>query len=264
MNQTFDIRRFCLLFRKTLMEKPAQLLGLCALSLIVVAVSYFIVKNLINFPAAQNMSFMFGILGGGSILASLVFNYFSSGASSASYLTLPASQFEKWLCAILIAVVLYVSVFLLFYRVVDNFFVDQFHRSLNANRPHYQEIYNMVYTYSYLSEPAQVMLMFYLNVAGAMLIGSLYFNKVGYIKVGLLIAMLLLLTYLLNNLAVYLIFGKVEQAVPFNRVYLKAGDDVGTVGLPGAVVQWRNRIITYILPPVLWILAYIRLKEKEV
>src|SRR5882762_2848221 len=111
MNNTFNLRRFWLLLKKTLLERPVQMFGFTGLILAVVLIMYVIIKSLGGFTAAQNISFIWGLPGGGFFLGSFVFNYFSSTANGSSYLTLPASHFEKWLCAVLITGVLYVGVF---------------------------------------------------------------------------------------------------------------------------------------------------------
>ena len=62
-----------------------------------------------GFEVAQNAAFLMGLIGGGCFLASFVYSHFSSNASGSSYLTLPASHFEKWLCGVIITGVLYVA-----------------------------------------------------------------------------------------------------------------------------------------------------------
>src|SRR5438128_8156580 len=107
MNDIFSARRFGFLFKKTLLERPVQLLGLCVLSLAISFLLYAIVKGMFGFEEGQNVSFIVGLIGCGAFLASFVFNYFSSNASGSSYLTLPASSLEKWLCGVLIASVIF-------------------------------------------------------------------------------------------------------------------------------------------------------------
>ena len=103
MNNTFSIKRFRLLFKKTIAERPVQTIGVMALLLILSLILYVAAKELAGFGAAQNLTFIWGLSGGSFFLASFVFGYFSTNASGSSYLTLPASYFEKWLCGILIA-----------------------------------------------------------------------------------------------------------------------------------------------------------------
>src|SRR6476659_4671666 len=132
MNNIFNVKRFSLLLKKTLLERPVQTFGVTALLLTLVFMLYTIAKSLAGFSAAQNLSFIWGLPGGGFFLASLVFGYFHSNAIGSSYLTLPASRFEKWLCGVLIVSILYPLIFLVFYRIIDSSFVALYHNSLDT------------------------------------------------------------------------------------------------------------------------------------
>src|ERR1700693_5493341 len=123
MNNTFNAKRFGRLAKKTLLERPVQMFGFTALLLALVLILYVVAKTLSGFSAAQNLTFIWGLPGGSFFLASFVFGYFSSNAGGSSFLTLPASQFEKWLTGVLIAGILYPLIFLIFYRVIDSSFV---------------------------------------------------------------------------------------------------------------------------------------------
>ena len=91
MNDIFTFRRFGLFFKKTLLERPLQMFGLCGLSLVIAFLLYAVVKSLVGFEDAQNLAFIVGLVGCGTFLASFVFNYFGANASGSSYLTLPVS-----------------------------------------------------------------------------------------------------------------------------------------------------------------------------
>ena len=127
MNDIFEFKRFGLLFKKTILERPVQLLGIAGLALaatliIYSAILYF--TNGMGWNIAQNLSFGWGVIGGGCFLSSVVFGYFSTNASGSAYLTLPASAFEKWLCGIIIIGVLFPGLFLIFYRFMDFCFLQ--------------------------------------------------------------------------------------------------------------------------------------------
>src|SRR2546430_5190710 len=144
MNNTFNIKRFGWLFKKTLLEKPVQTFGFTGLLLALALILYLVAKSLSGFIAAQNLTFIWGLTGGSFFLASFVFGYFSSNASGSSYLTLPSSHFEKSLCGVLIAGVLYPLIFLIFYRVIDSSFVAMYHNSLDPSSPFYKQQYESV------------------------------------------------------------------------------------------------------------------------
>jgi len=261
MNEVFNPRRFRLLFVKTILERPMQLLGSFALSFSVVILIYFLFKIGGNFEAAQLFSFTVGFIGGGCFLASMVFGYFSDGANSASYLTLPASGFEKWLCGVLIVGVIYVVCFLLFFRGLDTLFVHFFHKGLNPLDPRYNDQYRSVYIFSF--PEAKILFIFFMNAVGAMLVGSLYFNKIPFIKVALIICGMYFFTFLLAYMTNSILFKNAGNSYPFHNVIIKNGDEIGVVTMPEGLNQAYDIIVLYILPAILLITSYIRLKEKE-
>ena len=263
MNNTFSLHRFGLLLKKTLLERPMQLLGLSALSLTIVFFSYVLVKSLVGFEEAQDTAYILGLIGGGCFLASFVFGYFSSNAMGSSFLTLPASHFEKWLCAVLITGVLYVLIFLLFFRFIDTIFVGIYHRSLDPQGPFYKQLYEQVQLFPYDGFVANKASTMFVNFAGAMLVGCLYFNKVSFIKVALLIAAVWFGTYLVNLIIAKAMISDVQNAMPYFLVWIKVHTAEGRIELPEKMMQVVKILIQFIIPSILWLLAFVRLKEKE-
>jgi hypothetical protein len=263
MNTSFSLPRFGLLFKKTLLERPMQLVGLSALSLSIVFLSYVIAKTLMGFEEAQNISFILGLIGGGCFLASFVFGYFSSNAMGSSFLTLPASQFEKWLCGVLITGVLYVLLFLLFFHFIDTLFVGIYRNSLDTNSPFYKELYEQVQVMPLTGFVAGKAFVMFVNFAGAMLLGSLYFNKVSFIKVALLICAFWFGAFVLNMLIARAMINNVGNALPYWLVWVEVGKSRGRIDMPENIGLAVGIMIKYIVPATFWVLAYIRLKEKE-
>ena len=263
MNNTFNAKRFGLLLKKTLLEKPMQMFGFTGLIFLFILIVYYLLKTFMSFQAAQNISFLWGFVGGDFILAAFVFNYFSSNASGASYLTLPVSNFEKWLCGVLIAGILYPLAFLVFYRIMDAGFVAAYHHSLDPNGPFYKIRYDHVYLFSFLGKlPRQCYPMF-LIFSGMMLIGSLYFNKVALVKVALVVCILFFGIYGLNYLFASLMFNNLGDTFPFQYVSILVGKEEGHVELPQNVHDPIWYFINFGLPVILWGVALIRLREKE-
>ena len=190
MNNTFHAKRFGLFFKKTLLESPVQMFGFTGLLLALVLILYVVAKTLSGFTAAQNLTFIWGLAGGSFFLASFVFGYFSSNACGSSFLTLPASQFEKWLTGVLIAGVLYPLIFLILYRVIDSSFVAIYHHSLDPASPFYKQQYESVYLFSLNGFVAWKVYPMFFFLTGAMLVGSLYFNKVAFIKTAIALCIL--------------------------------------------------------------------------
>jgi hypothetical protein len=263
MNNTFNPYRFGLLLKKTLLERPMQMFGFTGLILALILISYVVVKSLISINAAQNLTFIWGLAGGSCFLASFVFSFFSSNAIGSSWLTLPASHFEKWLCGILIAGVLYPVIFLIFFRIMDASFVGLFHRGLDPEGPFYKQQYESVYLFLFNGVVAWKVYPMFLFLTGGMFIGSLYFNKVGFIKVALVICVVCIGSFALNWFFARLLFGTISDTGVFDHVSIPVGKEEGMVELPERTSRIFNNTLKYIFPVMLWILAFIRLREKE-
>jgi len=263
MNNTFNAKRFGLLLKKTTLEKPIQMFGFTGLIFLFILIVYYIFKTFVNFQAAQNVSFLWGLVGGDFILASFMFNYFNSTASGSSYLTLPVSSFEKWLCAVVIAGILYPLIFMGVYRIMDAGFVTAYHNGLDPSGPFYKIRYDAVYLLSFKGFLARQCYPMFLVYSGMMLIGSLYFNKVALVKVALAICILFFAIYGLNYLFARLMFTNIDNAFPFLHVGILVGKEVGSVELPKNAHDTYWNFMTFVLPAILWIVAFIRLREKE-
>lgn len=263
MKEIFSLHRFLLFLKKTLLERPVQMFGFTALLLTLVLILYVIAKSFAGFNAAQNLSFVWGLPGGSFFLASFVFGYFSSNASGSSFLTLPASNFEKWLCGILIAGVLYPIIFLIFYHVIDLAFVAAYHNSLDPSSPFYKQQYNAVFPFNLNGILAWKVYSIFFFLTGAMLLGSLYFNKIAFIKTGIALCALVLIVVGLNWLIAILLFGNINDAAPFGHVNIPIGKEDGIIELPSNVVNIFNYSIWYVFPAMLWLLSFVRFREKE-
>lgn len=263
MSNTFNINRFGWLLKKTILERPAQLMGLSVLTLALSFVTYALVKILGGIEDAQNASFMIGLIGGGCFLAAFVYNQFTSNASGSSFLTLPASQFEKWLCGVVITGVCYLALFLVFFRLMDIGFVSVYHNSLDPQSPFYKDQYEAVKIFAYNEFIADKAFIMFFNFAGAMLVGSLYFNKAPFIKVALIVCGICMGLFMLNILIASLFLNNVQTAFPYYLVWVWVGKERGRLELPDNILAITSITFHYLIPGILWGLAYLRLREKE-
>ena len=263
MNNTFSIKRFGLILRKTFLEKPMQMIGFPLLTLTVVLILYVIIKALSGIDMAQRISFFVGLVGGSFFLGSFVFGYFSNNASGSSFLSLPASHFEKWLCGVLIAGVFYPIAFLIFYYGIDTLFVALYHNSLDPASPFYKQQYEAVYRFDLGGVIAGNVYILFFIYTGAMLVGSLYFNKVSVIKTAIALCIICLVIFGANWLFATLLFGNIDDASPFHGVALRVGNDVGSIELPAGIANISKYAFFYVMPATFWILSYTRLREKE-
>ncbi|HEY8784057.1 MAG TPA: hypothetical protein VIM16_20685 [Mucilaginibacter sp.] len=264
MNDIFELKRFGLLLKKAILERPIQLMGLTGLILAATLIIYAWALDAEGWNFAQYLAFELGFVVGGCFLSSVVFGYFGTNASGAAYLTMPASTFEKWLCGALIAGLFFTCVFLVFYRLMDAGFVAAYHNRLDKNNPQYKELYDRVQILTFDNLVVKQSAMLYANFAGAMMVGALYFNKVSAIKTALVYCGIWAVIYFLNLIVAKAFFTNVDAALPFNSIFIKVGNDDGSLELPRAFSNMATLAIQFIIPGIVLITAFIRLREKEI
>ncbi|MBO9619620.1 MAG: hypothetical protein J7539_11345 [Niabella sp.] len=263
MSDLFNAKRFALFFRKTIAERPILTVGVMALLLILSILLYTIIKKIAGFGPAQNITMIWGLAGGSFLLTSFVFGYFGTNANGCSYLTLPVSFLEKWLCAIIIVLIIYPVLFLLCFHITDSLFVAAYHNSLDPASPFYKQFYESVYTLDLTGFFAWKVYSLFLTLTGCMLVGGLYFNKAALIKTSIAITLLTLAIIGINWLMAFSIFRNVVDAAPYNHVVLSIGRETGTLILPTQAGNIFSTGLKYVIPGFLWLLPLIRLREKE-
>lgn len=237
--------------------------GFTVLIFVSVLILYAFCKTFIGFGPAQNISFIWGFAGGGCFMASFVFAYFSTNASGLSYLTLPASHLEKWLCGILIAGILYPLAFLVFFRLMDASFISAYRSSLNPRDPLYKTQYASIFVFPFDGRNTWKVYSLSFFLSGSMLLGSLYFNKVGFIKSALTVCLICIGGFGLNWLIAVLFFGNINDAAPFDHVTIQIGNEVGSIEPPKQWASIFSYSLAYVIPILIWGLSFIRLREKE-
>ena len=79
----------------------------------------------------------------------------------------------------------------------------------------------------------------------------------------LVIALLCVGGFGLNWLLAKAFFGGVNDAAPFDHVTIPVGKEEGSILLPEVTGKIYHYCLCYLLPLILWVVAYIRLREKE-
>jgi hypothetical protein len=237
--------------------------GFTGLLLAVVFIIYLVAKALAGIGSAQNLTFIWGLPLGSCFFTTLVFGYFSTNASGSSYLTLPASHFEKWLCGVLIAGILYPIIFLLFFRIIDSTFVTLFHNSLDTASPFYKYQYDSAYIFDFNGVIAWRVYPVFFLATGITLVGSFYFNKIAFIKVAITLCILWLGILGINYIIAKVLFDNMTDAAPFNHVAIAVGKEEASIELPKTAGKIFAYGFAFVLPAILWLLSFTRLREKE-
>jgi hypothetical protein len=268
MNDIFNFNRFGLLFKKIFLEQGLQLLGAMAVAIVLTLLFYhpYNAKLLDTYPDYDIAPSIFVL--SGITLTYFVFGHFADNAKGYNYLLLPASFFEKWLCGLLITGVLFFTIYLIFFRIWDSHCVDTFHKELLAEAPKYNP--DMVKNYL---EQVQILrfdspffkrvFALFFMLAGGTAVASLYFNKNAFIKIPLSI-LGIMSAYIFLHRMVLASFFKTIEIDDRPSLELVSFVNGGHIFLPKVYLNVIDLVFYYGLPVILWLIALIRLREKEI
>ena len=96
-----------------------------------------------------------------------------------------------------------------------------------------------------------------------MLTGALYFNKIPFIKTGIVFCSAMFVIYGLNWLIASVLFNNLNEAGPFHHVIILVGKEKGTLILPAKLENYFFYAQAFGIPAIMWLLPLIRLREKE-
>jgi hypothetical protein len=276
MNSYFDLNRWLLYIGKHWNEnKKKYLLSLGAIGgLLVLWYSFLMMVNA-DHPLSgeiQVITYYVGLFLTGCLYASLIFSELSDGPKGIQYLLLPVSILEKLLTALLYGVILYFICYTIIYYIVDIPFVKLSNSILKtvAEQEHktsfsIQEVANVFVSWKDGDNVFVYFLLAYFSIQSIFLLGSVYFVRFQYIKtlVWGLVVFLFLVFFVHKILGSFMPTGGFFIPFTVYRIFDKANGEL-SVQLPEWISTILLFLIKYSLAPMLWIVTYFRLKEKEV
>jgi hypothetical protein len=277
MNAVFDLNRWLLYIGKHWNEnKKRYLLSLGAVAGLLVLWYSFLMIAGPKQPIAYGMqlvTYYVGLFLTGCLYASLIFSDLSEGPKAIHYLLVPASLFEKLLSAILYGVILYFVCYTLVYYAVDFIMVKVSNGIISTLAEHDHSVTNRSEDIANVFAPNDrgageafiYIILGYFAIQSIFLLGSVYFAKFQYIKtlVSALIVFLVLVFFVHKVLGSFMPPGGFFKPFTVYRVFDETKGEL-SVQLP----KWFSSIVLFLmkygLAPSLWVVAYFRLKEKEV
>lgn len=272
-NNVFNLNRFGLYVRKHLVDNyrlyGMSMVVLFVLVLLVIAISYF-AKGALDKYTDMLPLYCIGILFSGMIFTSASFSEFSNKPAGVNYLMLPASHFEKFLTVFLFTTIGFLVVYhLVFYGVylwLDAMTFSHTQRYMENDLDSDRGITKTLAFYS-------CFVWFLLH--SIFLLGAIYFEKYSFLKTIFLLIAFLLGLFLINALFLKLFFGSELQAwnnhVPMLLVAIKkeAAHNANNyrdtlVFLPQQMQHIFSFAGLYLVIPFFWVVAYFRLKDKEI
>jgi hypothetical protein len=258
MKNHFSLRRFGLLFRKHTVENyKTYLMSLGVLLggmfLVMGAISYLASRPMAS--AEQSIFLFFFLIGAGTVFSSSVFAQLGDKKKAIAFLTLPASQLEKYLVGWLYSMPIYLLLYIPSFYLIVSILLH-----IDPRVGPDPEMINILD----MEPPVHVILIFYALFNALMLVGSAYFNKNHFIKTAFTGFVAILVFYNLNKQMVQALLGRDFDSVgPFSSAMFMEGDDRFDVG-----AYEGNEPLIILVPIALalicWAVAYFKIKEKQV
>jgi hypothetical protein len=210
--------------------------------------------------------YYFGLFLGGLLFTSRFFNELGNKEKGVDFLMIPASQFEKFITIFLVSTI----GFLLFYhlsvytsyKIIDSVRFTKYGSHIEND-------------YEFLSTPKEKIYIYYSYIVlqSMFLLGATYYHKYSFIKTVLSIFVFLLALCIINCLLVICFFGTEHGfwkiSTPFVMVNKQEPIDTQSWHtITYLIPEWLQKIylfaVKFLLAPIIWTIAYFRLKDKEI
>lgn len=258
MDNYFDLKRFLLLFDKHTSEHfgTYSMAVLALFGLMLSCVLFFSPTQnaLVPMNFQRDIFFVFLWLSG-SMFTSNVFADLGNKKKASSTLMLPTSHFEKflvsWIYSYLVFQIVYIGVFYLVMVVASSL--------VNFQGKAFQ-IYDLR---SDLRATGWVFL-FYMVFHAIAFTGSVYFEKLHFVKTALVFFGIFMLIIPLNEPVLELILKRdVAAPLPFFRAVIVENNDMFRLDIRKTQKLYLMAV-PVVIAGILWITTYFRLREKEI
>lgn len=266
MNNTFDFNRFSLLVKRQWIENKKLFLMASVILLVLGLVFYGFNVDLedgylINVEG-RGVLLIGSIILVGTFFTNYIMRDFSNKNDTTSFLQVPASHIDKFLSSSFYIFIVFPIIFLLFYYLIDCSFVnignsimDNYPRKGNVVKNEFVFIYMMNNKTLHLDTIVGV----WVTIQSFIMVGSIYFKRWTYIKTAFTGLVLFFLIYLIAGTAFEILVTDLAHQVEVNsNAYLqvKSIEDV--------ISDITLICLKYIFTPILILIAYFKLKEKQV
>lgn len=261
MNNTFDIKRFGMLFKKHTVEhsKTYGLSIAVLFGVIFLVLLFFSMMNRWHLSdQEQIIVLVFSMSGFGSIFGSMVFADLGDRSKVIPALMLPSSHFEKFLVGLLYSYFIFLIIFVSAFCLADFIVVNLGNKELE-NR--------MINVFETTGRRPAITFLFFTTFHAFVFWGSVFFKKLHLVKTAIVFFLSLGVITLLNGLVLNMFFGatRFSAGAPFSGIFVfdvnnpmggwnvQASDDFDTYGLT----------VFVIVVLLFWTTTYFKLKEKE-
>jgi hypothetical protein len=250
MNQFFSLKRFQSLVLKQWADnkKRYTLAVLAFIGLLTVWFAFSLLMPDDQVPMShdvQQTTFFFLLFVTGTLYASLYFSELSSRTKAGNFLLIPASTFEKLLCGIFYSALIFPLVFIAAFYLADSLMVAVANGVYMSREE--TSVIN-IFTVDFFRFNGHRNLnffLFFLSLQSLFLLGSVYFRKYNFVKT-------IISCFIIWMLCMGIVFALHTWVTPFD----------GEGPMPDGVVL-AVAVVVYLIAPLLWWMAYYRLKAKQ-
>ncbi len=277
MNQSFSINRWGLLMGKHWSEnRKKYTLGIIAIAaLMILWYGFMIIVGPGLDKEVQGPTYFVGLFVIGCIYASLLFADLADRPKGISYLSVPASHLEKVVCNLFFGVIIFFLLyFAIFYIVttpmlaISNAVREAKWKTAGAGYPFVK--YELINVFSFGKGNGEDMFyglhLVYFAVQSAFTLGSVYFTRFSFIKtvIAVLIMWLFLFLFVAKVLVPMMPEGNYFNGLTNWSLLNEGSQPNKVIMLPKWVDTAVETLLKYGFAPLLWVVTYFRLKEKEI
>jgi hypothetical protein len=278
MNQTFSFSRWWMLVIRHWAENRRRymlsLLAIAGLMAIWNGFNLLMEKDLPMSHRHQLPTYFVGLFLTGCVYASSLFAPLGNKKEAIQYLSVPASQLEKFLCALFYGVFLFFILYNVIFYSLDIPFVNLSRQLAGPNHRHEDfllpgnGVVNVFVSNARDagdSEAIRSFLLAFFAIQSMFVLGSIYFTRYAFIKT--VVAILLLVVagalYMIKVISPNIPQGwTLGGFVDWHRYTSDGWEE--SVNLATWTTSILSFVTKYTLPLIFWYIAYVRLKEKEV
>ncbi|QEC73591.1 hypothetical protein FSB73_19905 [Arachidicoccus ginsenosidivorans] len=265
MNQIFSFKRWWLLMRRHWIENSKFFL-FGSLSLLgVIAISFmFLLVNGTHYQAySECILYLIGLFLVGAIFASGAFDALQKKERGIAYLSLPASHFEKLLTHIFYNLIFFTIIYSLCFYAMSEIFELIVKSRVQAEPYKYSfEPLDWEHPREFMVAKNYLITIFF-GVQALFLAGSIYFKRFSFILTTIvLVLFILFLGYYINSIQHGLLRGYYGTGASLHSLGLSLPAKI--YRLPPALVFILKWLLLLGWAPLFWLVAWFRLREKEI
>lgn len=269
MNNFFNYPRFSLLVKRQWVENRKLFLMatlvIFGMGIITYSLNFNWVSGSLFNIQGRTIIFFIGFFLSGSLSTSYIFKDLSDKNSSTSYLLVPASHFEKLSSGVFYAIIVLPAVYLIVFYFLDTAFVSIANSILDNHKSigiieiegdfHNKRLFENLTEIEFAR--AGLILPIWFGIQAFIILGSISFMQWSFIKTGFAGFVILFVIVLLVGLMEKLLLDDLSNELGGTHYFqIKPTRDM----LNGYVMFG----LKYALTPLLLVIAYFRLKEKQV